>query len=270
MLDIDMENFGRTFSDPAAVGPANVDTNSYNQEVSEYPVHKELMEPPAEKAVAPEKPEEPAINPQAEHFRMLREEVDRIKAEREAEKREHQLQLDMLRANLNNQTIQNQPKPSPAPQKQAFEGMEDSDVPNVAELRREWQNLQHERKQQESAYQARLEELQVQQMHPDYAEVIEKFALPLVKQKPHLAEGIQGATNKALFAYELGKMAQQMQRPPEAPQRSENAQRIVDNAKKPGTLSQAGGQAALSKADYFASMSDQEFMKFANKNLDGI
>ncbi len=265
MLDVDMESYGRAFSDPAAVGQQNVDTNSYQQEAAEYPVQKELLDSP-EKAVE-EAPVEPVINPQAENFRALREEVDRIKAEREHEKREHQLQLDMLRANLNKQPEQKQPVPT---QKQAFEGMEDSDVPNVAELRREWQNLQHERKQQESAYQARLEELQVQQMYPDYAEVIEKFALPLVKQKPHLAEGIQGASNKALMAYEIGKMAQQMQRPPEAPKRSENAQRMVDNAKKPGTLSQAGGQAALSKADYFASMSDQEFMKFANKNLDGI
>ena len=67
-------------------------------------------------------------------------------------------------------------------------------------------------------------------------------------------------------------MAQQIQAQtqPQTPQKSENAQRIVDNSKKPGTLSQAGGQAALSKADYFASMSDAEFMKMANRNLDAI
>ena len=53
-------------------------------------------------------------------------------------------------------------------------------------------------------------------------------------------------------------------------QKSENAQRIVENARKPGTLSQGGGQAALSKADYFASMSDAEFMKMATRNLEGI
>jgi hypothetical protein len=65
-------------------------------------------------------------------------------------------------------------------------------------------------------------------------------------------------------------MAQQMQGQQVATTRSENAQRIVENAKKPGTLSQAGGQGALSKADYYASMSDQEFMRMASRNLEGI
>ena len=45
-----------------------------------------------------------------------------------------------------------------------FDGMKDDDIPNVAELRKEWN-------QREAAYK-RLEELQVQQMYPDYAEVL--------------------------------------------------------------------------------------------------
>lgn len=249
-IDIDMEKFGSGLDEPA---PLNVDTNLY-QEVEEFPVQKELLDSPEDAEVAAPEPEN---NPQSENFRALREEVDRIKAEREAEKREHQAQLEMLRANMAQQ------KPAEAQTKKMFEGMEDTDVPNVRELRTEWER-------REAEYQTRLEELQVAQMHPDYAEVIEKYAVPLVKQKPHLAEGLQGARNKALFAYELGKMAQQMQTSAPAAVRSENAQRIVDNAKKPGTLSQAGGQAALSKADYFATMSDKEFMQFAGRHLEGI
>ncbi len=258
-IDIDMQSYAGESRDPAAVDQQVVDTNSYHQGTEDYPVQKELLEQP-EKVEIEEKIEKPEVNPQAENFRALREEVDRIKTEREVEKREHQLQLDMLRANLAQQQAPKAPQPR---SDRMFDGMQDDDVPNVAELRKEWSR-------KESDYQARLEELQVQQMHPDYVEVIEKYALPLVKQKPHLAEGLQGASNKALFAYELGKMAQQMQGQQVVTQRSENAQRIVENAKKPGTLSQAGGQAALSKADYFASMSDQEFMKFATRNLEGI
>ncbi len=251
-FDIDMQSYAGANDSPAAVDEQVVDTNSYQQEVQEY-----LEVPAPEKASLPD--EAPTTNPQAENFRALREEVERIKAEREGEKRDHQIQLDMLRANLANQQPR-QPEPQP---KGMFDGMKDDDVPNVGELKREWE-------QRESNYQARLEELQVQQMHPDYAEVIEKYALPLVKQKPHLAEGIQGARNKALFAYELGKMAQAMNQPMVQQQKSETAQRIVDNSRKPGTLSQAGGQAALSKADYFASMSDKKFMEMATKNLEGI
>ena len=90
----------------------------------------------------------------------------------------------------------------------------------------------------EADYQARIEELQVAQTHPDYAEVMEKYTAPLLKQKPHLAEGIIGAKNKALHAYELGKMHQMGQkqevpvREVKPPEPSKVAQKIVENARK--------------------------------------
>lgn len=255
-FDIDMENYGRS-SAPAALEQPLVDSNSYQQEDGIPEVNQQILDDV--KSDMGQEVEKPKENPQAEHFRALREEVDRIKAEREAEKREYQLQIDMLRANLN----QRPAEPPPAPKKM-LEGLDENEVPTVGEIRREWS-------QREAEYQAKLEELQVQQMHPDYAEVIEKHTLPLMQQKPHLLQGLQNSSNKALFAYELGKMAQQIhstQAPP--PARSETAQRMVDNSRKPGTLSQAGGQSVLSKADYFASMSDAEFMKMASRNLEGI
>ncbi len=255
-FDIDIKNLTGDVYVPAAGEQQNFDTNSYHQESGEYPVIRELLEPEVKSQV--NETQEPESNPNSDNFRAFREEVDRMKAERDAEKKELQMQIELLRANMEHR---NSPQ-SQQPEKKFLDGMNDNDVPNVAELRKEWD-------QRESMYQAKLDEMQVAQAHPDYAEVIEKFVLPLVKQKPHLAEGLHGAKNKALFAYELGKMAQSLQTPPpSAPQRSENAQRIVENSKKPGTLSQAGGQGALSKADYFASMSDQEFMKMASRNLD--
>ena len=254
MTDIDIENYGRSTVQAAV---EHVDTNSYLQG-DESPVDQTILDSMHEQAT-PE-PEAPEANPKTENFRALREEVDRIKAEREMEKREHQLQLDMFRANQNvNQNVNQAPKPS----KEMFEGMPEDDVPTVGELRREWQ-------QREAGYQSRFRELQVQQMHPDYAEVIEKHTVPLLKQKPHLLTGLQNSDNKALFAYELGKMAQQINTPSQITSKSENAQKIVENSRKPGTLSQAGGQGSLSKADYFATMSDAEFMKMASRNLEGI
>ena len=167
----------------------------------------------------------------------------------------------MLKANL---AQQNAPKPSESSNKQMFDGMKDDDIPNVAELRREWN-------QREAAYQERLEELQIQQMYPDYAEVIEKYALPLVKQKPHLAQGIPRSSQQSVDgSMNLERWPSKCKHLRLKPRVNENAQRIVDNAKKPGTLSRAGGQAALSKADYFASMSDKEFIRFASRNLEGI
>lgn len=193
--------------------------------------------------------------PQELNFKALREEVDRIKSERD----EFRQNLDLLRANVQQHQ---QPQPTQEPKK-FLDGLSDNDVPNVAELRKAFE-------ERESQYQMRIEELQVKQSHSDYDEVLEKYTAPLLRQKPHLAEGIYGARNKAMYAYELGKMAQGQQHlpPPVQTQPSVTAQKIVDNARKPGNLAQTGGQSVLSQADYYASMSDQEFMKFASKNLD--
>ncbi len=268
-LDIDMQTFALSgATDQAAADHSQDTSNFYHNETQDGAMFPELVNNPI-KVDEPSQPalnQEQAQNPQAENFRALREEIDRIKSERDAEKRELQMQLDMYKANAISQQSQQRQE---IPQKQMFEGLKDDDVLNVGELKRELQ-------QREAMYQERLAELQVQQKFSDYNEVLEKFALPLIKQKPHLAEGIQGASNKALYAYELGKMYQQMQQAaqvtqaPSTPQKSESAQRIVENARKPGTLSGSGGQSTLSKADYFASMSDAEFMRFAGKNLDSI
>lgn len=188
------------------------------------------------------------------NFRALREEVEKIKQEKEELRRN----LDSIRAN------QQQQEPR-QPERQMFEGMDDSDIPNVKDIRAAWQ-------EREAEYVERIQELQVAQSHPDYNEVMEKYTTPLLKEKPHLVEGLMGSSNKAMFAYELGKMAQGMrQEPPPQPDiQSKNAQKIVENARKPGTLSGAGGQGALSKADYYASMSDTEFMALAGRHLDSI
>jgi hypothetical protein len=271
--DIDMKSFAGASTEQAAAVPIN-DTNSYQTETQEgEPVDQEILkasraavESEVVKPVAPEPAPvvEQAPSPQELNFKALREEVDRMKADREKERQEYQQQVDMYRANVAHKAQE------PVEEKRMFEGLKQDDIPSVGDIEKAF-------KQREETYQARIEELQVAQQHPDYAEVIEKYTLPLIRQKPHLAEGIQGARNKALQAYELGIMAKQAQQiapvvTQEAPvaQQSSIAQKIVENAKKPGTLSSAGGQSVLSKADYYATMSDQEFAKLAMRNLEGI
>lgn len=261
-MSIDMKSYAGANQDSAAEGQ-QTGANSYQRETSheEVEVDQGILEQVSEslsqetQPVINEAVKEPSQ--QELNFKALREEVDRIKSERD----EFRQNLDLLRANVQQQQHQAQPKQE---SRQFLDGLKDNDIPNVAEIRQAFE-------QREAEYQLRLEELQVQQAHPDYAEVLEKYTAPLLRQKPHLAEGIHGARNKALFAYELGKMIQGQQvasQPPTQP--SAIAQKIVDNAKKPGNLAQAGGQSRLSQADYYATMSDQEFMKMASKNLEGI
>lgn len=263
-MTIDMKNYAGEIQPPAAVEQQQ-SSNSYQNE-QEYPVQLPPAEDAAPTEVAPQQPEQPPAkeDPQALNFRSLQESVERLKAEREAEKREHQLQLDMLRANF----VQKQAQESP--QKKMFEGMEDGDVPNVGELRRAWG-------EREAAYNEKIEELQVANKYPDYAEVLNKHGKHLAETDPIFLQGLRGAENKALFAYQYAKrearlqeLETQLKTNAAQPSPSGNAQKMVENARKPGTLAQAGGQSVLSKADYYETMSDADFMRLASKHLEGI
>lgn len=270
-MTIDMKDYAGEYSTPAAVEP--VPSNSYLGNEHDFPVL--APESDDQEAVAPESKapaaETPQVaqqeDPQERNFKALSESVERIKAEKEEQQREFQAQLDMLRANLSRQQPQDQREP-----KKMLDGMDDNDVPNVGEIRKAWA-------EKESAYNERIEELQVAGANPDYAEVLQKYGKKLAETDPLFVQGLRGAENKALFAYQYAKREQRIQEleqaakhnsqpPPLQP--SANAQRIVENARKPGTLAQAGGQSALSQADYFATMSDADFMKYATKHLESI
>lgn len=251
-LDIDMENYGGQLS-----GYPTIEEDKENSKPSEIEEQSLQPESPLSQSREGDEAGESIANPQAEHFKALREEIEEIKAKRAADNEEYQLQLAMLRANQQ-PTIE---------KKKMFEGMDGSDVPNVDEIRREWE-------ERESGYNQRIEELEVQKQYPDYEAVIREFIPQLKIKEPNLINGIERANNPALSAYLLCKKEQRIQeltkKASDPPTRSAKADRMIENSRKPRTLSQAGGQGALSQADYYASMSDKEFMEFASKNLDRI
>jgi hypothetical protein len=258
-MTIDMKSYAGEVA-PAAV---ERETNTYQDE-AEYPF-------PLPPESAPEQPEliPAAVEPQTvvqeesegeRNFKALRESVEKLKAEREEEKRDYQAQLDMLRANQ---------RPEAKP-KQMFEGMDDSDIPNVGELRKVWN-------ERERVYRENIEEMQVASRYPDYVEVLNKYGTQLAKNDPLFVQGVQGAENKALFAYQYAKREQRLQELESLTKQSatqvrnpekENVQKMIDNSKKPGTLAKVGSQSVLSQSDYYASMSDADFVKFASKHLD--
>jgi len=268
-MTIDMKDYAGEYSTPAAVEQDT--SNSYSSNELDFPVL------PPEQESKPEHEEPSALKVDAEpivqedfqerNFKALSESVERLKAEKNDQQREFQLQLDMIRANL----VRGQ-QPEQSKEKRMLDGMDDNDVPNVGEIRKAWA-------EKESTYNERIEELQVANAHSDYAEVLQKYGKHLAETDPFFLQGLRGAENKAMFAYQYAKREQELQQYREASKTnsqptpstpSENAQRIVDNARKPGTLAQAGGQSVLSKADYFSTMSDAEFMQMASKHLETI
>ena len=125
-LDIDMQTFALSgATDQAAADHSQDTSNFYQNETQDGAMFPELLDNPikTDDLQAQKAPnQEQAQNPQAENFRALREEIDRIKSERDAEKRELQMQLDMYKANA---IREQSPQRTEIPQKQMFDGMKD-------------------------------------------------------------------------------------------------------------------------------------------------
>ncbi len=200
------------------------------------------------------------------NFRALRDSMAELKAEREAERARYQQELDMLK-----QQVASVPKQE---QKRALDDQSDDDLLTVGKYRQTVREMQEQHMQELQQLRIEQEEMKARVQYSDYDEVMEKYSIPLLKTNRDFARAFQASENKATFAYELGLMAMAKQNAsqpapePVAPEPSRNAQRMVENARKPGTLSNArGGQASLSKADYWATCSEADFQKELAKNL---
>ena len=203
------------------------------------------------------------------NFRALREELEYIKEDRDRLRNEFE--------GYRKQLEQRQPE---APRKRIIDEISDDDLVTGAQLK---QSLA----EKEKAYQEHirdqelyLQELKVRSQFSDYDEVTAKYGLPLIENEPDLAQGFLAAQNKAAYLYKIGKremenaiLRQEIEqyRTQTVPQSSSKAEKIVENSRKPGTLSNSvGGSGTLSQVDYLASLSDAEFIKLIEKNLDGV
>jgi len=202
------------------------------------------------------------------NFRALRDSIAQEKAEREAERQRYQQELEMMRSQ-----IQNSQGNIPV-KKGALDDLADDDLMTVQKFRAVQQEQQQRYQEELNSLKYENLENRARLQHSDYNEVMENFSIPLLRNNRDFARAFQAAENPAEFAYELGRMQQAMQvrepSPPE-PQINRQAERIVENARKPGTLSSArGGQPTLSQADYIAKMSDKEFAAYVQKNLEEV
>lgn len=215
-------------------------------------------EVPKEEVVQAVEPEQPDSDKEY-NFRALREELAQIKEDR-----------DRLRGDfedLRRNQVQRQPEP---PRKRAIDDINSDDLVTGAQLKQAMA-------EREAEYQLQLGELRVKAQYSDYDEVTSKYGVPLIEKEPDLAQGFLASNNKAAYLYKIGKLAMNAEQREEpvmqapVPQPSQAAQRIVENSRKPGTLSNSvGGSGNLSKADYYATMSEAEFQAFVTKNLEQV
>jgi len=204
------------------------------------------------------------------NFKALREEISREKAERERERQRYSEEIAFLREQYKSKST-NEDQIS----KSEIDKLSDDDLLTAGQYKRHLQDLESRYQQQLEQVRLNAEEARMKATNPDYAEVMEKYTIPLLQNNRDFARAFQAAENKADFAYRLGKMqmlseAKPVQEPVKTEQ-MQKAERIIENSKKPGTLSNArGGQPSLSKAEYYAAMSEAEFNALVSKNLEEV
>jgi len=179
----------------------------------------------------------------------------------QAERRERQAlqdQFQMLQDHVNLMKA-NPPEPA-APPQQEYDGMADDDVLTVGEAKKFMSKLQQN-------YQASVEEIRVQQKYSDYDTVVSKYLPDVIAKNPALKSTLQNDANRYELAYFLAKNSDSYREANKEVKKSAEAQRIVENGQKAGSLSSVGSTVPQSPMSSIKHMSDEEFMKMANKNL---
>lgn len=200
-------------------------------------------------AAAPAEHEE-ASSPQQSQAEPLVP-VAALQAERQA-RQQMQDELKALKQNMEFLVRQQQPQ---VPQE---ESLDDNDVLTVGQAKQLFQ-----------ADRATLKELQFSRRHADYEEVIRNHLPKVLEQQPGLRQTLQQTQDYEL-AYYLAKNSEsyrQAQAASQAPPVHPNAEKIVANANKAGSLSSAGHGSPLSQAKRWSTMSDAEFRSHVARHM---
>jgi hypothetical protein len=199
------------------------------------------------------------------NFRALREEAAKFKEEREYWKGQAEA--------LNRNALQIQPAPQQAPQIKQEDAYAALDWEDPRDVRKAFEQVQQENTRIRSEFKDALAAVETKAVRQDWNKMVTQHVPQLTSQNPIFAEMIQNASNPYEAAYllaELNSKATMQPAPANFPHENGNGQRALNNAHKPQTLASVGGQGQLSSADYYANMSDQDFMKIAAKNLANI
>lgn len=176
----------------------------------------------------------------------------------ERAKRQHmEDELRMIKDHLSlSQSNQSQVQSKP---KDDFDGMDDGDVMTVGEFKKLSSGMA-------SQFKTSIEELKMAQKNPDYQDVITRYLPDVLKNNPSLKTTLQKSQDYEL-AYFLAKNSDNYRKENKRSKKSADAQRIVENSQRAGTLSSMGATSPISQAKRYKDMSDAEFKQEVNKNL---
>ncbi len=194
------------------------------------------------------------------NFRALREEAAKLKQQSEYWRGQ---------AEAFSKVPQMQPEPVQATQQDVYSALDWDDARDV---RKAFDSIREENSKLRSEVKDALVGIETKSKRQDWNSMVTQHVPQLTSQNPIFAEMIQNVSNPYEAAYLLAELnAKGMNQAPQMPQQDNvNAQRAISNAQKPKTLASAGGSSSLSSADYYANMSDEDFMKIAGRNLANI
>lgn len=212
-----------------------------------------MTEEKLEASTAPA-PEEASEVAQAETQESKRVPVEALLAERrkrqDAEAQYRALQEHAMKL----QQSLNQPKEEPE---------DESDLVNKGDLKRFHQKLT---KEEFASMKREIAEETYKESNPEAIRQINANLKDILEKKPWLAESIENATNRYARAYEIVQDFAPVLKKKTDPARE--AEKISQNAQKPGNPVTVGKSAQLSGADYMKSIAGtKEFKEYRQKLL---
>ncbi|MEG0287187.1 MAG: hypothetical protein RR599_00740, partial [Victivallaceae bacterium] len=148
-----------------------------------------------------------------------------------------------------------------------LEGYEDHEMVTVADLKkiREYdrQNWNRELAQKEMYVQEQI----LKARHSDYDEVVTKYAKEAFEESPILAAALEGVPNKALYAYEIGK-SRQMLNKAKSSVPTASPEPYLNNVSLPGNLSSVAGEGRSGEftGEAVWDMDDKSFEEYCRKS----
>lgn len=188
------------------------------------------------------------------NFEALRKEVSKMQSEREYWKGQAEAYS----------------KQATQPQAEQADSLNKLDWEDSNDVRKAFESMRGENERLRQEFRDQVAAIETKASHQDWNTMVTQHVPNLTATNPIFAEMIQKASNPYEAAYQLAQLNARASQTVTQPQPNLNGQRAMQNAAKPRTLESVGGSSTLNAADYYASMSDADFMKIAAKNLDNI
>jgi hypothetical protein len=180
-----------------------------------------------------------------------------LQAERE-ERQRMQEELKLIKDHLSLMQANRDDK-AKTPKEDPYSNLADDDVLTVGEAKRFLGQM-------DQTYNASIEELKMQQRHPDYHEVIQKYLPSVLKTNPSLRKSLEKTQDYEL-AYHLAKSSEEYKKATGTQKKSEAAERIIKNSEQPGSLSSMGASTPVQMVKNYKNMPDEDFTALVNRNM---